>query len=158
MEIIATPERPSGLRRALFRLPIHLYRLRLGWLMGGRFMLVTHTGRVSGRPRRVVLEIVNHDAADGTRVAAAGFGRRSDWYRNVLKTPEVTVQVGNRAVPMVARPMDPEEGAELMAGYALRNPGLAKRMSKAMGFLVDGSGSDYREVGRSLPFVRFAPR
>ncbi|EID56026.1 hypothetical protein [Saccharomonospora xinjiangensis] len=28
--------RPTGLTRMLFRLPIALYRLRLGWLFGGR--------------------------------------------------------------------------------------------------------------------------
>ncbi|MFG1948836.1 nitroreductase family deazaflavin-dependent oxidoreductase [Nonomuraea sp. NPDC048826] len=158
MEILDTPPKPSGIRRLLFRLPIHLYRLRLGWLMGGRFMLVTHIGRVSGEPRQVVVETVDHDVAGEGHVAAAGYGRRSDWYRNVLKTPEVVVQVGSRARPMVARPLEPEEGAELMATYALRNPGLAKRLVKLMGFLVDGSESDYREVGRRIPFVRFTPR
>ncbi|HLU74241.1 MAG TPA: nitroreductase family deazaflavin-dependent oxidoreductase [Nonomuraea sp.] len=158
IEILDTPPQPSGLRRTLFRLPIHLYRLRLGWLLGGRFMLLTHTGRVSGEPRQAVIEVVGHDAASGGHIAAAGYGRRSDWYRNILKTPEVTVQVGNRARPMTARPLSEDEGADLMAKYALRNPRIARRLAKLMGFLVDGSESDFREVGRRIPFVRFTPR
>lgn len=121
-------------------------------------MLLTHTGRVSGEPRQAVIEVVGHDAASGGHIAAAGYGRRSDWYRNILKTPEVTVQVGNRARPMTARPLSEDEGADLMARYALRNPRIARRLAKLMGFLVDGSESDFREVGRRIPFVRFTPR
>jgi hypothetical protein len=36
MRRISDPRPPAGVRRALFRLPIHLYRLRLGWLLGRR--------------------------------------------------------------------------------------------------------------------------
>ena len=50
---LARPPR-TRLRRALFRAPIWLYRLGLGGLLGGRFLLLTHTGRTSGRPRQVV--------------------------------------------------------------------------------------------------------
>jgi hypothetical protein len=35
---------PRGLARLAFRLPIWLYRLRLGWLLGDRFLLLTHIG------------------------------------------------------------------------------------------------------------------
>jgi hypothetical protein len=31
---------PTGLRRLLFRLPLHLYHVRLGWLLGDRLMLL----------------------------------------------------------------------------------------------------------------------
>lgn len=158
MQILDTPPQPSGLRKALFRLPIHLFRLRLGWLLGRRFMLITHIGRTSGLPRQVVVEVVDHDVPGDSHVAAAGYGRRSDWYRNILKTPEVTVQIGRHARPMTARPLDPEEGAEFMARYATRHPRIARRLARLMGFVVDGSESDYREVGRRIPFVRFTPR
>ena len=40
---LARPPR-TRLRRALFRAPIWLYRLGLGGLLGGRFLLLTHTG------------------------------------------------------------------------------------------------------------------
>jgi len=35
--------------RLAFRLPIYLYRLDLGWLLGHRFLLLVHRGRESGR-------------------------------------------------------------------------------------------------------------
>jgi hypothetical protein len=49
---------PTGWVRALLRLPILLYRLHLGWLLGHRFLLLTHVGRKSGLQRRTVLEVV----------------------------------------------------------------------------------------------------
>ncbi|TLF48565.1 nitroreductase family deazaflavin-dependent oxidoreductase, partial [Nonomuraea sp. KC401] len=118
MEIVKRPAPPTGLRRTLWRLPILLYRVGLGRLLGQRIMLLTHTGRVSGRPRRAVVEVVQHD--ERGYVAASGFGRRADWYRNVMATPEVTLHVGGRAVQATAAPVPEEQGAHIMAAYAPR--------------------------------------
>jgi len=45
----------------LFKLPLLLYRLRLGWLLGKRFMLLTHVGRRSGKVRRTILAVLRFD-------------------------------------------------------------------------------------------------
>ncbi|MGI5151084.1 nitroreductase family deazaflavin-dependent oxidoreductase [Plantactinospora sp. CA-294935] len=156
MEIIRRPEPPTGLRRRLWRLPIWLYRMRLGRLLGDRVMLLSHVGRLSGSHRQAVVEVVEHD--EHGYVAASGFGKRADWYRNVVKTPEAAIQVGNRTLKVTAVPIPAYAGAEIMARYAPRHPAAARRLCKIMGFEVDGSVSDYREVGRRIPFVRFTPR
>jgi deazaflavin-dependent oxidoreductase (nitroreductase family) len=156
MEIIDRPGPPTGIRRRLWRLPVQLYRLRLGWLTGGRLMLLTHTGRATGLPRTAVIEVVQHDA-DGY-VSASGFGPRADWYRNVQRNPDVTITVGSRVIPATAHPLTSDEGADLMAAYAPRHPALARHLCRVMGFRVDGSTADYREVGARIPFVRFTPR
>ncbi|MCG5217036.1 nitroreductase family deazaflavin-dependent oxidoreductase [Streptosporangium sp. KLBMP 9127] len=158
METAATPPPPSGLRRLAFRLPILLYRAHAGRLLGGRFMLLTHTGRVTGKPRQVVIEVIEHDPVDGSYVVPSGYGSRSDWYRNILRTPEVLVQVGSRVRPMTAIPLPPETGAHVMARYGRRHPRFGKRLARFMGFLVDGSETDYQEVGRRIAFVRFVAR
>ena len=90
MEIISRPGPLTGLSRTLWRLPILLYRCGLGRLLGQRVMLLTHTGRVSGRPRRAVIEVVQHD--EQGYLAASGFGPRADWYRNVVANPDATIQ------------------------------------------------------------------
>lgn len=149
--------RPTGWRRWAFRLPLVFYRWRLGGLLGGRFVLLTHTGRVSGVPRQVVLEVVERDEASGEVSVASGFGPRADWYLNVLAHPEVTFQVGRRAHDGVAQPLGTEQGAELMARYAPRHPQAARRLCAFMGFEVDGSDADYRAVGERIPFVRLTP-
>ncbi|MEU4546792.1 nitroreductase family deazaflavin-dependent oxidoreductase [Nonomuraea dietziae] len=156
MQIVNKPDPPTGLRRKLWRLPIRLYRTGLGPLMGRRIMLLTHIGRVSGRPRQAVIEVIEH--GEHGYVAASGFGPRADWYQNVMKTPNVTIQIGGRALPVTATPLTADEGANIMARYAPRHPAAARRLCRIMGFAVDGSAEDYREVGRHVPFVQFTPR
>ncbi|MFI6595985.1 nitroreductase family deazaflavin-dependent oxidoreductase [Nonomuraea sp. NPDC050536] len=156
MEIVKKPDPPAGFQRLLWRLPIRLFRLGLGPLLSRRLMLLNHVGRVSGRPRQVVIEVVEH-GPDGY-VAPSGFGPGSDWYKNIKKTPDVVIQVGGRVMGATALPLSPDEGADLMARYAPRHPVLARQLCKIMGFAVDGSTADYREVGRHIPFVRFTPK
>jgi deazaflavin-dependent oxidoreductase (nitroreductase family) len=159
VKIVKTVQPPAGLSRLLFRSPIHLYRLRLGWLFGHRIMLLNHIGRVSGKRREVVLEVVEHDRTDGSFLVASGWGPRASWYRNVLHTPDVSIQVGTRTLPVTAVPVTADEGAEVFARYATRHRAAAKcLLPRLMGFSVDGSEADFRAVGRRIPFVRFVPR
>ncbi|WP_216215601.1 nitroreductase family deazaflavin-dependent oxidoreductase [Amycolatopsis aidingensis] len=157
MEIVKRPDPPKGLSRLLYRLPIHLYRAGFGWLLGQRFMMLTHTGRVSGKRRQIVIEVVEH-AADGSYLAASGFGTKADWYRNVRKQPNVTIHIGRRSIPVTAEQLSAEDGAALMARYAGRHPRAARKLASLMGFMVDGGAEDYRAVGREIPFLRFVPR
>ena len=114
--------RPRGLLRLFLRFPIVLYRLGLGWLLDDRFLMLTHIGRSSGQPRRVVLEVVQHDHATGAYIIASGWGETSHWVRNIAATPRVTVQVGLRTWPAVARRLSAREAEDVLAGYAGRNP------------------------------------
>ncbi|MEZ4615481.1 MAG: nitroreductase family deazaflavin-dependent oxidoreductase [Caldilineaceae bacterium] len=88
------PSPPTGISRFLFRLPIQLYRLHLGWLLGRRFVLINHIGRKSGQVRQVVVEVVRHDQTTDSYIVCSGFGRQAQWYQNLLATPAVTIQVG----------------------------------------------------------------
>ena len=69
---------PRGVSRWGFRLPLLVYRLGLGGVLGKRFVCLTHTGRKSGQPRQTVLEVVRYAAESGACVVAAGFGEKSD--------------------------------------------------------------------------------
>ncbi|SBS76267.1 conserved hypothetical protein [uncultured Mycobacterium sp.] len=159
MKIVKTPQPPSASSRFVYRLPIYVYRLGLGWLFGARLMLLNHTGRVSGKRRQTVLEVVEHDRTDGSYIVASGWGPAAAWYRNVLQTPEVSIQVGRKTMPSVALPLSEEEGAEVFARYAARHRIAAKLLlPRVLGFSVDGSHADFREVGHRLPFIRFVAR
>ncbi|KRQ28102.1 nitroreductase [Mycobacteroides sp. H001] len=156
MRRIQRPNPPTGFQRLLWRLPITLFRAHLGFLVSKRLMLVTHVGRSSGQPRQAALEVVEL-RDDGSIITASGFGTAADWYKNIRKTPEVTIQVGNRVHGARATTLSTEEGGDIMANYAIKRPRLAKRLSRVMGFEVDGSVDDYRAVGCAIPFVRFVP-
>jgi deazaflavin-dependent oxidoreductase (nitroreductase family) len=81
----------SGWRWLFFRAPMWFWRMGLGSLMGFRFCVLTVYGRKSGEPRHTILEWVE----DGGRLhVGAGWGPRSQWVKNVLANPAVTVQSG----------------------------------------------------------------
>jgi deazaflavin-dependent oxidoreductase (nitroreductase family) len=155
VRVIAQPKPPTGIRRQLFRLPIRMFQLRLGWLLGPRFLLVNHVGRVSGTRRQVVLEVVERDLATASYVVPSGYAGRADWYRNVCAHPEVTIQTGRRAMSATARTLTADEGGELLIAYARRNPRLTAKLMRLLGFEIDGSDADYRELAAEIPFVRF---
>lgn len=157
MKIVKMVQPPAGATRFLFRMPIWLYRLRLGWLFGSRLLLLNHIGRVSGKLRQTILEIAEHDG-DGY-VVASGWGPSAAWYRNILRIPEVTIQVGMRTIPVTAVPLDKDEGGDVFVRYASRHRAAARYMlPRVLGYSVDGSDADFRAVGQYLPFVRFVPR
>ncbi|OBI13519.1 nitroreductase [Mycobacterium sp. E2327] len=157
MKIVRNIQPPAGLTRFLFRVPIHLYRLGLGWVFDGRLLLLNHTGRVSGKPRQTVLEVAERDG--DTYVVASGWGPGAAWYRNILRNPDVSIQVGTRTIPVTATPLDKDEGAQVFLRYASRHRAAAKFvLPRVLGFSVDGSDADFRAVGENLPFVRFVPR
>ncbi|MDY6999051.1 MAG: nitroreductase family deazaflavin-dependent oxidoreductase [Actinomycetota bacterium] len=159
MERVKEPEPPKGLGRILFRLPITLFRFKLGWLLGDRFLLLHHTGRKSGQPRRAVVEVIKHDQGSDAYFAASGYGAQSDWYRNILAEPEVTIEVGRRTIAATATPLPAEEAGEVMVDYGTRHPKTAKNvLAKLMGISVDGSAADFREAGRTIDIIRFDRR
>lgn len=151
------PEPPTGVTRVLFRLPTVLYRLHLGWLLGGRFLLLGHVGRRSGRRRRVVLEVVEHDAAAGTYTIVSGYGTRADWYRNLLAHPRVELTVGGRRRRALAVPVAAGEGGEVLLRYARRHPRAIRGLVRFTGFQADGSDAGYRRIGEQLVFLRLEP-
>ena len=71
-----------------------MWRLGLGrWInawpaVGGRIMVLGHTGRRSGLRRQTP---VNYAQVNGDVYCTAGFGLGSDWYRNLRANPQVEV-------------------------------------------------------------------
>ena len=122
---------PSGLLRLLLRFPIWLYRLRLGFLLGNRFLLLTHIGRKSGLPRQTVLEVIRYDAASKVCIIASGWGETSNWLRNIEKTPEVRITIGGRQSAARVVRLSPAEVQQELMDYARRYP-LAFRRLAAM--------------------------
>jgi deazaflavin-dependent oxidoreductase (nitroreductase family) len=159
VKVVRNASLPSGLTRVMLRIPIYLFRLGLGRLFGERLLLLNHTGRITGKSRRTVLEVVDHDSADDTYVVASGWGLKAAWYRNVLEYPDVTIEVGARTLAVTAIPPGKDEGAEIFVQYAARHRSVARYMLPcALGVSVDGSDADFRAAGKQLPFVRFIPR
>lgn len=108
--------------RRLVRAPIWLYRCGLGFLFGTRLLMLRHTGRRTGTPRYVILEVVDRPAP-GQFVIVSGFGTTSQWYRNVLTDPRVRLSTGfKRNITATATPMTDEGSARALAHYAHDHP------------------------------------
>lgn len=150
------PAAPSRTLRLLFRLPKFLYRLHLGGLLGSRFVHVDYTGRVSGRRRQVVLEVVEHNA--GTYVIVSGYGARSAWYRSLRAHPEVTITVGARRMAARAEDVAEDEGGAILLRYAKRHPRAIRGLARFAGVESDGTDAGYERAGRRLRFLRLVPR
>jgi len=79
------------------------------------FVLLTVTGRRSGRSRQRPVRAVRRD---DTLYAVAMLGERSDWLRNVRKQPQVGVKAGGRRFSGVAREItDPAARDEALDLY-----------------------------------------
>lgn len=108
--------------RALVRAPIWLYRLRIGFVLGQRMLLLEHRGRRSGLARHTVLEVIDRPRP-GSYVVAAGFGHRAQWCRNVLADPRVRISVGfRRAVPARVVPLSSTAVEATLTRYAEQHP------------------------------------
>lgn len=79
----------SRWRKAMFKWPIHLWRLGLAPIIGHNMVLITHTGRKTGLPRRTMTEL---HLKNGRKYAPCAFGTRAQWFRNIQADPRVTIQ------------------------------------------------------------------
>src|ERR1043165_3738317 len=71
-------EKAPALMVPIFKLPILLYQLHLGWLLGKRFMQITHVGRRSGKVRKSILAVLRFDEKT-KEIYAVSAWRGSDW-------------------------------------------------------------------------------
>ncbi len=148
---------PRGLARTLYRLPIKLYRLHLGWLLMGHFLLLTHVGRKSGLPRQTLLEVLLHDKARDVYYVLAGWGEQSDWVKNIEKTPQVTISVGRRCFRALASRLLAEEAELKVIAYGRQHPRLVRYPPRLLGYRIDGTEEDLRALARLGIMVAFEP-
>lgn len=148
---------PRGLARLGWRSPIWFYRLGLGGLLGERFVLLNHTGRISGQPRQAVLEVVHHNKETGAYVVASGFGEKSDWYQNVLVHPDITIQVGRKRMAARAERLSQPQATQVMLDYNHRHPAALRTLASILGYRTDGSESDVRFFAGVIPIVALTP-
>lgn len=149
---------PRGLLRLAMRFPILLYQLNLGWLLGKRFLMLEHRGRKTGLLRQTVIEVVDHNPRDGSFVVAAAWGDKSDWYKNIIVQPQVTIVVGTSRFPVFARTLPMEEATQHLNAYAKRHPTAFKQLgSLLVGQKSSDSGRIIESFASSMPLVAFMP-
>ena len=144
--IVKKVQPPEGLSRLLYRTPIYVYRIGFGWLFGSRLMLLNHVGRVSGKPGQTILEVAARDPADGSFIVGSGWGPTAAWYRNVLRTPDVSIQVGRHTILVTAVPLT-EDGGSRNSSHGMR----ARHRAGGQSSSFRGVRFFGRRVGGRLP-------
>jgi deazaflavin-dependent oxidoreductase (nitroreductase family) len=83
------------------------------WKRGSKTLLLTTSGRRTGKPTTTPL--IYERAGDDYIVVASqgGAPKHPGWYRNLVKTPEVEVQVEGDVFEAVARTVEGEEREKL---------------------------------------------
>ena len=144
--------------RRLFKAPVRLYRRRLGWVLGNRFLLLEHHGRRSGRRYETVLEVVGRDP-DGEVMVISGWGPAADWYRNVIAGGGVRITSGRESFLADHRVVPPNEAVRVLADYEERNrwvrPVINRMLASMVGWPYDGSPEARRRLTEQLPMVAF---
>jgi deazaflavin-dependent oxidoreductase (nitroreductase family) len=136
--------------RWLVRAPIWIFRCRLGFVFGGRFLLLEHTGRRTGRHRYVVLEVVDR-IPPGALSVVSGLGRRSAWFRNIVASPRVRVQTGiGPPRSAEAHELEPAAARLTLGRYAAAHPSAWRQFQPV---LEAASGAGVAEAGSALPVV-----
>ncbi len=141
----------------IFKLPILLYRLRLGWLLGNRFMQITHVGRHSGKVRRTILAVLRFDRRT-KEIFAVSAWPGSDWYYNLQARPALEVATGLLAYAPVQRMLTPEEIATAFLEYRKKHPWFSRIICRIPGWKWNATYKEFLELARTLHGVGFRPK
>jgi len=135
--------------------PAWLFRARLGGLTRGRFVVVVHRGRRSGRRYETPLEVVGR-RGDEVFVAAA-WGHAADWLRNIEAGGLEEVWDGARRFPAAWRFPDPDERYEIIAEYERRHRRAAKVFLTRLDPTYDFTTEARRRLAEGIVMVAFHP-
>lgn len=151
---------PRGLLRLVFRRPVLLYRARLSWLLGHRFLLLTHRGRRTGTVHETMLEVLQYDPGSRESIVLSGLGTRADWYRNIASQPALAVQTGRLRYTPEHRVLTRVEAATVAAAWERAHPWEARLVAPVLKRLGWSAGDP--AARRGLPadavLVAFRPR
>lgn len=90
----------------------------------GKWQVISHVGRSSGRPYRTPLEAL---PIDGGFIFTLVYGSRSDWVQNVLAAAEATLEVDGEIVDLVGpEVITADEAFDRLPPGARRPPRLLK--------------------------------
>jgi deazaflavin-dependent oxidoreductase (nitroreductase family) len=100
---------------------------RIGSSMGdGKLLLLTTTGRKTGKTRTVPLMYIEDGAGDPVIAASfAGADVNPAWFNNIQKNPDVRYQTRDREVSAKAEILPSEQRDELWKELTTRHPQFA---------------------------------
>jgi F420H(2)-dependent quinone reductase len=124
-------------------LMVFLYRAtggRIGGKMGRvEVLLLTSTGRKSGKQRTVPLVYIRDGSAYVITASAGGADKHPGWFFNVRSNPQATIEVKDKRISVVAEVAGSEKKPELWARLVELAPNFAgyqKRTSRDIPMVI----------------------
>ncbi len=143
----------SKLGKILYSIPMITWRLGLGPLIGRYIMVITHLGRKTGIPHQTAVE---YHTINGMKYIPCAFGIKSDWYRNILANPRVTIQTSEGSESMKAvRVSEDDELMTVIETILSRNPTLMNWYLNSLGILP--TRKEILANKEKIIFLRFDP-
>ncbi len=137
--------------------PVWLYRMRLGWLLDHRALMVTHIGRKTGKVHQTVVELLRYDPATQESVVVSGLGEQSDWYRNVRERGALLVDIGPKTYAPSQRELDEEARYQELLTYRREHKLIAKMVFLLMAWDYDAPEADQRRLAQFVRMFAFRP-
>ncbi|MFH0960249.1 MAG: nitroreductase family deazaflavin-dependent oxidoreductase [Pseudomonadota bacterium] len=153
-----TYPKKGTLNRLLFKTPLIWWRMGLGKLLshkalsGSKMLVLTSWGRISQKPRHTMLSYV---LVGEREYVCSGWGARTDWYKNILVNPHVTVQVGQKVYGAKARRVQDNDEYKKIAQEMFETDGDTHFVSWLESFGIEYNLQDMIDKKDRLCLVAF---
>jgi deazaflavin-dependent oxidoreductase (nitroreductase family) len=132
-----------------------LYAIGFGPILGRIILLLTTTGRKSGKRRVTPLQ---YEEIEGVLYLGSARGFKADWVRNIACDPHVEVQVKNRHFRGLGELIsDPILIADYLQTRLERHPHMVGAMMKMHNLPINPSRVQLEELGKTLAVVAIKP-
>ena len=155
----AFEKRPNGFLKFFLKMPVWMHKIGLGgWerLIGAQWMLVTTTGRKSGKSRETMLDVMDYESTSDTYYIEAAYGSRADWVRNIEAIPRFQAQVGRRKFYAHLTPLSSGEAGEMMVKFYRAKPAYTRSVMAMVGMKFE-SEEELRKIASNLTLFAVHP-
>ena len=146
---------PKFLLRLIHLPPRILYAIGLGPVIGRFVLLLTTTGRKSGKPRVTPLQ---YEEIEGKIYLGAALGKKADWVRNIQAHPQVEIRLkGRRFMGRAETVTDPQQIANFLEVRLQHHPKMVGAMLRAEGVALPPSRSELVRYAAHLCVIVINP-
>jgi deazaflavin-dependent oxidoreductase (nitroreductase family) len=121
---VITPPEPipypqNKVLKKLYRIPILLFRLGLSKIFSKYILILSTYGRKTGKVHHTPIEYFQHQ---GRFYVMSGFGTKPDWFKNILADPNVTLQINQKVLHLIARKPETESEWDAVVAFLKSSP------------------------------------
>lgn len=124
--------------------------------MGAQWMRITTTGRKSGKPRDVMVDVMAYEQATDTYYIEAAYGVHADWYRNIQARPVFEARVGRRKFMARANIFTAENAGEMLVRFYRQKPAYTRSVMAVAGMKFTNE-DELRALGGNLLLLTVVP-